>query len=157
MFWLAKQQLCTFITLLTTMTAISFFFLLEIALKIQLLKISLTFEKLKYMQRWSLKQREFTFWVRFSLPLPLWLLKLPIILTQLHRGYKKLAWCWKVHGCHEDMAVLDHFCAKAVTWCLYPDTKCSYRVTDKVTNRFHQGILTIINFMVICFGKTALN
>ena len=97
MFWLAKQQLCTCITLLTTMTTISSFFLLETALKIQLLKISLTFEKLKYMQRWSLKQREFTFWVRFSLPLPLWLLKLPIILTQLHGGYKKLAWCWRVH------------------------------------------------------------
>ena len=97
MFWLAKQQLCTCITLLTTMTTISSFFLLETALKIQLLKISLTFEKLKYMQRWSLKQREFTFWVRFSLPLPLWLLKLAIILTQLHGGYKKLAWCWRVH------------------------------------------------------------
>ena len=32
------------------MTAISFFFLLETALKLQLLKISLTFEKLKYNQ-----------------------------------------------------------------------------------------------------------
>ena len=58
--------------------------------------------------------------------------------------------------CQEDMAVLDHSCAKVVTLCLYPNTKCSYRVTEKVTNKFHQGILAIRNFMVIFSGQTAL-
>ena len=58
--------------------------------------------------------------------------------------------------CHEDMAVLDHSCAKVVTLFLYPNTKCTYRVTEKVTNKFRQGILTIINFLVIFFGQTAL-
>lgn len=53
--------------------------------------------------------------------------------------------------CHEDMAVLDHSCAKVVTLFLYPNTKRSYTVTEKVTNTFHQGILTIINFLVIFF------
>ena len=77
-------------------------------------------------------------------------------LTQLHGGYKRLAWCWKVHSCHEYTAVLDHFCAKVVTSCLYPNTKCSYRVTEQVTNKFHQGMLTIMNFMVIFSGQTAL-
>ena len=58
--------------------------------------------------------------------------------------------------CQEDMAVSDHSCAKVVTLCLYPNTKCSYRVTEKVTNKFHQGILTIINFLVIFSRQTAL-
>ena len=55
--------------------------------------------------------------------------------------------------CQEDMAVLEHFCAEVITWRLYPNTKFSRRVEEKVTNKFHQGTLTIIIFLVIFPSK----
>ena len=55
--------------------------------------------------------------------------------------------------CQEDMAVLEHFCAEVISWCLYLNTKFSYRVTEKVTNKFHQGILTIMILLVIFPSK----
>ena len=44
--------------------------------------------------------------------------------------------------CHEDIeAVLGQFCSEVITQCLYPYTKCSYKVTKKISNKFHQEAL----------------
>ena len=46
--------------------------------------------------------------------------------------------------CHEDIVVLSQFSAEIITLCLYPNTKFSCGVMTKVSNKFHQGALTII-------------
>lgn len=38
--------------------------------------------------------------------------------------------------CHQDIAALDQFCAEVVTYCFYPNTKCSSRVMKKISNNF---------------------
>ena len=50
---------------------------------------------------------------------------------------------------HEDFAVLGQFCAKIITYCLYPNTKCSCETIRKISNEFYQGELTIIIILVI--------
>ena len=50
----------------------------------------------------------------------------------------------KVWICH--CAVLLQFCAEVITWYLWPDTKCFCTVLEKISNKFHQGTLTIIIF-----------
>ena len=43
------------------------------------------------------------------------------------------------HG-HEDIGVLDQFCAKFNTWCLYASyTKSLCKVTRKMLKKIHQG------------------
>lgn len=44
------------------------------------------------------------------------------------------------------IAVLGQFCAEVIAWCLHPYTKCSCRVVKKISNGFHQAVLTIISF-----------
>lgn len=48
--------------------------------------------------------------------------------------------------CDEDISVLGPFCAKVITYFLYPYTKCSFRVMKKISNEFHQRALTITFF-----------
>ena len=62
------------------------------------------------------------------------------------RGLKELR--------HEDFAVLGQFCAKIITYCLLPYTKCSFKTKRKISSEFHQEELTITNFLVI-FGDIA--
>ena len=50
---------------------------------------------------------------------------------------------------HEDFAILGQFCAKIITKCLYPYTKCSCKIIRMISNELYQGELTIIIVGVI--------
>ena len=46
--------------------------------------------------------------------------------------------------CHNDIAVL----GQLNSWYLYPYTKCCCKVMKKISNKFHQGVQTILLFSV---------
>ena len=55
--------------------------------------------------------------------------------------------CFMLKGlCHKFISVLDQFCAKVRTWCFNQYTKYSRKVMKKISNKCHQGILTLIIF-----------
>ena len=39
--------------------------------------------------------------------------------------------------CREGIAVLRQFCVEVISWCVYLYTKCSCRVMNKISNKFH--------------------
>ena len=47
--------------------------------------------------------------------------------------------------CHKDVTFSGQFCTEVITWCLYPHTKCSCRVMEKISKKFLQGVLTDFN------------
>ena len=52
--------------------------------------------------------------------------------------------------CHKDVTFSGQFCTQVITWYLYPHTKCSCRVMEKISNKFFHGGLTLI---LISFGE----
>ena len=51
--------------------------------------------------------------------------------------------------CREGIAVLGQFCVEVISWCVYLYIKCSCRVMNKISNKFHLGALTVIILLVI--------